>query len=66
MEVIELTCPWEVDLENAIQLKSNRYAPLIYDISQKSFIVECFPLEVGARGVVNKEAITELYTKHAQ
>ena len=69
MAVIELTCPWEVNLENAIQRKSNRYAPLINDISLKSFIVECFPLEFGARGIVNEETITELSelcTEHVQ
>ena len=55
--------------EKAIQRKSNRYAPLINDISKKSFIVECFPLEFGARGIVNEETITELSelcTEHVQ
>ena len=66
--VIELTCPWEENLEDARQRKSNKYAPLIADIEQKGFSVEYFPLEVGARGIinkVNKETIKDisLYTK---
>ena len=52
--VIELTCPWEENLEDARQRKSNKYAPLIADIEQKGFSVEYFPLEVGARGIINK------------
>ena len=52
--VIELTCPWEENLEDARQRKTNKYAPLINDIAQKGFSVEYFPLEVGARGIINK------------
>ena len=47
--VIELTCPWEENLEDARQRKSNKCAPLIADIEQKGYSVEYFPLEVGAR-----------------
>ena len=52
--VIELTCPWEENLEDARQRKTNKYAPLINDIEQKGFSVEYFPLEIGARGIINK------------
>ena len=52
--IIELTCPWEERLDEARRLKTEKYTPLVTDIQQKGFSVEYFPLEVGARGIINK------------
>ena len=52
--VFELTCPWDTNIARSHDYKSEKYAPLISDLSQR-YIVSFFPVEVSARGQVTKD-----------
>ena len=52
--VFELTCPWDSNIDRSHQFKSEKYAPLINDLSQNR-IVSFYSLEVSARGQLTKE-----------
>ena len=52
--VFELTCPWDTNIARSHSYKSEKYAPLVSDLSQ-SRIVHLFSIEVSARGQVSKE-----------
>ena len=52
--VFELTCPWDSNISRSHTYKSEKYAPLIADLSQR-FIVSFFSIEVSARGQVTKD-----------
>ena len=52
--VFELTCPWDTYIARSHAHKSEKYAPLVADLSQR-FIVSFYPVEVSARGQVTKE-----------
>ena len=52
--VFELTCPWDSNINRSHTYKSEKYAPLIADLSH-SFIVSFFSIEVSARGQISKE-----------
>ena len=48
--LIELTCPSEENIDWANQRKRKTYKDLIRKIKTKKWIVDYFPIEVGARG----------------
>ena len=52
--VFELTCPWDSNIVRSHTYKSEKYAPLIADLSQ-SYKVFFFSVEVSARGQITKE-----------
>ena len=52
--VFELTCPWDANIARSHTLKSEKYAPLIADLSQRN-VVSFYPVEVSARGQVSKD-----------
>ena len=52
--IFELTCPWDSNISRSHFYKSEKYAPLIADLS-KQFIVSFYSVEVSARGQVSKE-----------
>ena len=52
--VFELTCPWDSNIARSHAFKSEKYSPLIADLSQR-FIVSFFSIEVSARGQVSKD-----------
>ena len=52
--VIELTCPWDSNLQRSHAYKQEKYAPLVADLSQR-FTVFHFSIEVSVRGQVSKE-----------
>ena len=52
--VFELTCPWDANIARSHAYKSEKYAPLIADLSQTR-VVSFFPIEVSARGQLSKE-----------
>ena len=52
--VFELTCPWDSNIARSHNLKSEKYAPLVMDLSQR-FVVSFYPIEISARGQVTKE-----------
>ena len=54
--IIELTCPWEDRLDISRKLKTDKYAPLVADLQfEAGYEVEFLPLEIGVRGIINKD-----------
>ena len=51
--VLELTCPWDTNIQRSHDYKQEKYAPLIADLS-RDFNVFYFPIEVSVRGQVSK------------
>ena len=51
--VFELTCPWDTNIDRSHTFKSQKYAPLVSDLSH-SFVVSFFSVEISARGQVTK------------
>ena len=52
--VFELTCPWDSNIARSHNFKSEKYSPLIADLSQRH-LVSFFSVEVSARGQVTKD-----------
>ena len=52
--VFELTCPWDRNINLSHNHKSEKYAPLITDLSSTK-VVSFYPVEVSARGQVTKD-----------
>ena len=52
--ILELTCPWERNIEKDHDYKERKYAPLVADLA-RDFQVFQFSLEVSARGLITKE-----------
>ena len=49
--VFELTCPWDANINRSHTYKTEKYAPLVADLSQTR-VVSFFSIEVSARGQV--------------
>ena len=58
--VIELTVPFELNIENAHTRKTNKYSPLISDIESKGYKVKFIALEIGSRGYIDNENMKRL------
>ena len=52
--IFELTCPWDRNIARGHSHKTEKYAPLVSDLSQR-FIVSFYAIEVSARGQITKE-----------
>ena len=52
--ILELTCPWDANIARSHSYKSEKYAPLVADLSN-THVVSFFSVEVSARGQVTKE-----------
>ena len=52
--LLELTCPWERNIDRSHEFKENKYAPIIADMSRE-FRVFSFSVEVAARGLITKQ-----------
>ena len=48
--IIELTVPWEDNLQEAHEYKAAKYADLVESVKAKGWQVVYHPVEVGARG----------------
>ena len=57
--VFELTCPWDRNIARSHNFKSEKYAPLVADLSH-THIVHFYSIEVSARGQVTKENCSRL------
>ena len=53
--IIELTVPFETNINKAHENKSNKYAPLMNDIIANGYEVDFFAIEIGSRGYINSE-----------
>ena len=52
--LVELTCPWDANVERSHEYKKEKYAPLVADLSH-SYSVKYYPVEVTVRGQVTKK-----------
>ena len=52
--VFELTCPWDTNIARSHIFKSEKYAPLVADLS-RTRLISFFSIEVSARGQITKE-----------
>ena len=52
--IFELTCPWDANIARSHSYKSEKYSPLVADLS-RTHVVSFFSIEVSARGQVSKE-----------
>ena len=60
VSIIELTVPFETNIEKAHTRKTNKYAPLCQDIKNQGYTVDYWALEIGSHGYVNKNNAASL------
>ena len=53
--MVELTIPLETNLEAAHSRKVEKYNCLVHDIQEKGYTVSFYAVEVGVRGLVNRD-----------
>ena len=52
--LVELTCPWDHNVERSHEYKQEKYSPLVADLS-RSYRTKYYPVEVSVRGQVTKK-----------
>ena len=52
--ILELTCPWDLNVDRSHQYKMDKYASLVNDLSSDGFSVDLFCVEVSVRGLITK------------
>ena len=50
--IFELTVPWDMNVDTAHNLKQDKYASLVNDLSVSGFAVGLFCFEVSVRGQI--------------
>ena len=60
MFLIELTVPFETNLEGARERKQAKYADLLKECKRKSY-ASLITVQVGARGYLDQESLHNLY-----
>ena len=55
LTMVELTIPFETNLEAAHNRKVEKYNCLVHDIQEKGYTVSFYAVEVGVRGLVNRD-----------
>ena len=58
--VVELTVPFEPNIEHAQSRKTEKYTPLISDLNQTGYHAKLVTLEIGARGYIPKQSKAKL------
>ena len=53
--LMELTVPFERNIDSAHQLKMDRYASLVTDINHTGWNCSLLAVEIGSRGLITKE-----------
>ena len=51
--MVELTCPWDGNIASSHDFKSEKYSPLVADLS-RHYSVRYYPVEISVRGQVTK------------
>ena len=51
--IMELTCPWDGNIDRSHEYKEGKYSALVTDLS-RNFRVRFYPIEVSVRGQVTK------------
>ena len=57
--MFELTCPWDSNITRSHNYKTEKYSPLISDLSH-NYVVSFYSVEVSARGQISKENLLRL------
>ena len=52
--LVELTCPWDGNVDRSHAYKEEKYAPLVADLSHH-YCVKYYPVEVSVRGQITKK-----------
>ena len=55
LTIVELTVPFETNLDDAHTRKTDKYSGLVQDIREKGYTVSFFAVEVGVRGLVSRD-----------
>ena len=55
--IVELTVPWESNMEWAYERKTTRYSDLQSDCTERGWTCKIYPVEVGCRGFVGQSTI---------
>ena len=58
--IIELTIPFEMNIDNAHQRKITKYQALVHDLEDKGYVVKFYAVEIGSRGFVSKDNFKRL------
>ena len=53
--ILELTIPFELNIDSAHERKTNKYAPIISDAESNNVQTEFIGLEIGSRGFISAE-----------
>ena len=64
INIFELTCPFEMNIDSAHNLKTDKYGPLKDDIMENSYKVDFEAFEVGSRGFItpdNKKRLKKIH-----
>ena len=51
--IVELTVPFETNLEEAHRRKVDKYSSLVQDIQERGYTVSLYAVEVGVRGLLS-------------
>jgi len=62
LSIIELTVPFETNLDSAKTRKTDKYSSLCSDIRASGYTVDFWTLEIGSRGYVNKTNLSTIKT----
>ena len=63
--IVELSVPFETNIESRHTHKCNKYAPLVNDIVDQGYKCDLICLEVGSRGYLSKENKMRLKTSYS-
>ncbi len=55
IDLIELTVPFETNIDKAHEIKQSKYTHLVQDLEEKGFKCQLFCLEIGSRGLISKD-----------
>ena len=58
--ILELSVPFELNVESTHARKVDRYQGLINDIEDNNFTVKYYPIEIGSRGYINSDNVNRL------
>ena len=55
LTIMELSIPFETNIDSTHAIKLERYRQLISDIEQNNYCVKYYPIEIGSRGLISKD-----------
>ena len=64
LTILELSVPYEPNIDKTHIYKDQKYQSLISDIEQNEYEVEYLPVEIGARGYISKDNNARLKKSH--